>query len=94
MDNNVRSIKISLKFMNITMEKKIFGVIMTVVGMTNLILAFLNYTSVNTNVKHSVLSFALFIILGSLFFFAGIGLIRSTGDLTSRSLSTFYGKKS
>ena len=85
MDKNVRSIRISLKFINISMEKKLLGVIITILGLTNLIMAAFNFVTVDTEAKHSVLSFTLYIILGSLFFFAGIGLIRSTGDLTNRS---------
>jgi uncharacterized membrane protein len=84
MDSNVRSIKISLKFINVTMEKKLIGVIMTVLGITGLIMAALNFVSNDPEAKHSVLAFALYSILGFLFFFAGIGLIRSTGDLTNR----------
>jgi uncharacterized membrane protein len=67
------------------MEKKLFGVIMTILGITGLIMAFLNFVSVDIEANHGVLSFAIYSILGFLFFFAGIGLIRNTRDLTNRN---------
>jgi hypothetical protein len=85
MDKDVRFISISLKFIIITMEKRLFGVILTILGITGLLLAAYNFVQGNTGTNHSMRSFAMYAILGSLFFFAGIGLIRSTRDLTNRS---------
>jgi uncharacterized membrane protein len=67
------------------MEKRVFGVILTVLGIAGLILAAYNFVQGNTANGHSIRSVAMYGILGLLFFFAGIGLIRSTRDLTPRN---------
>ncbi|HEY8734501.1 MAG TPA: hypothetical protein VIL90_08060 [Puia sp.] len=67
------------------MEKRVFGVILTVLGIVGLIIAAYNFVQGNTGSNHSVKSVAVYAILGLLFFFAGIGLIRSTRDLTNRN---------
>jgi uncharacterized membrane protein len=67
------------------MEKRMFGVILTVLGIAGLIIAAYNFVQGNTGTNHSVKSVLVFSILGLLFFFAGIGLIRSTRDLSNRS---------
>jgi hypothetical protein len=85
MDENVRYVSISLKFIVITMEKRLFGVILTILGIAGLLLAAYNFVQGNTATNHSVRSVTMYGILGLLFFFAGIGLIRSTRDLTNRS---------
>lgn len=61
------------------MEKKAFGIILTVLGIVGLILFayyFVNGTSGSKNIK-AVIVYA---VLGAVFFFAGIGLIRTTKD--------------
>jgi len=85
MDENVRFISITFKFIVITMEKRLFGVILTILGIAGLILSAYNFVQGNTTTNHNVRSVATYGILGLLFFFAGIGLIRSTRDLTNRS---------
>ena len=67
------------------MEKRMFGVILTVLGIAGLIIAAYNFVQGNTGTNHSVKSVVVYAILGLLFFFAGIGLIRSTRDLSNRS---------
>jgi hypothetical protein len=67
------------------MEKRLFGVILTVLGILGLILAAYNFVQGNTGTNHGVKSVIVYGILGLLFFFAGIGLIRSTRDVTNRS---------
>jgi membrane associated rhomboid family serine protease len=67
------------------MEKRIFGVILTVLGIAGLIIAAYDFVQGNTGTNHSIKSVIVYGILGLLFFFAGIGLIRSTRDLTNRS---------
>lgn len=64
------------------MEKKVFGVILTILGIAGLIAAamsFVNAKSGNTNIKMIVV----YLILGLIFFFSGIGLIRTTKDTSS-----------
>ncbi len=61
------------------MEKRIFGIILTVLGLAGLILAafsFMNGGYGEKNIKEILI----YGILGAIFFFAGIGLIRSTKD--------------
>lgn len=60
-----------------------FGVILTVLGVAGLIIAAYNFVQGNTSTNHSVKSVVVYGILGLLFFFAGIGLIRSTRDTTN-----------
>jgi membrane associated rhomboid family serine protease len=84
-DSDIQLITISLEFITIKMEKRLFGVILTILGITGLILAAYDFVQGNTSTNHSVKSVAVYGILGLLFFFAGIGLIRSTRDLTNRS---------
>jgi uncharacterized membrane protein len=61
------------------MEKRILGIILSVVGMIGLIAAgiiFMNRSATATDFKQ----IAMYGILGAIFFFAGIGLIRNTND--------------
>jgi uncharacterized membrane protein len=67
------------------MEKRLFGVILTILGIVGLILAAYNFIQGNTGNNHSVKATVVYGILGLLFFFAGIGLIRNTRDLTNRN---------
>jgi uncharacterized membrane protein len=66
------------------MEKRVFGVILTVLGIAGLILAAYQFVQGNTATNHSIRSITVYGILGLIFFFAGIGLIRSTRDLSNR----------
>jgi len=64
------------------MEKRVLGIILSLLGITGLILAgvrFLNGGGGTRNVKEIVL----YGILGAVFFFAGIGLIKNTRDKPS-----------
>jgi membrane associated rhomboid family serine protease len=67
------------------MEKRIFGVILTVLGIAGLILGAYNFVQDNTSSNYSIRSMVVYGILGLVFFFAGIGLIRSTRDIVNRS---------
>ena len=60
------------------MEKKMFGIILTVLGIAGLIAAAVNFASSESgsNVK-LILVYA---ILGAIFFFSGMGLIKNTKD--------------
>lgn len=62
------------------MEKRIFGIILTILGIAGLIYTAYNFVQGNTNSNYSIRSVIVFGILGLIFFFAGIGLIRSTKD--------------
>jgi hypothetical protein len=78
MDGNIQFITFS-----ITIEKRLFGVIITILGITGLILATYSLVKSNTETNHSGMSMAIYSIQGIIFFFAGIGLIRNTKDLTN-----------
>ena len=74
-----------LIIIKITMEKRVFGVILTLLGITGLGLAAYYFIQGNTAANHNLKSIVVYGILGLLFFFAGIGLIRNTRDLTNRN---------
>lgn len=57
------------------MEKRIFGVILTLLGIIGLIYAAMQFAKGMEN--RTILVYG---VLGVLFFFSGIGLIRSTKD--------------
>ncbi len=85
MDRDLQFITFTLQFITFTMEKRLFGVILTILGIAGLIIAAYDFVQGNAASNHSVKSVAVYGILGLLFFFAGIGLIRSTRDLTGKS---------
>jgi len=64
---------------NIIMEKRILGIILSLLGIAGLIYAgisFMNGGETSRNIKAIIFSG----VLGAIFFFAGIGLIRNTKD--------------
>jgi len=66
------------------MEKRVFGVILTVLGIAGLILAAYQFVQGNTASNHNIRAITVYGILGLVFFLSGIGLIRSTRDLSNR----------
>jgi uncharacterized membrane protein len=61
------------------MEKRVLGIILSIVGIIGLIVAaisIINGSGSNKGVKEIIV----FGILGAIFFFAGIGLVRNTSD--------------
>ncbi len=61
------------------MEKRILGLILVILGIVGLVLAgyyFMNGGQGTRNIK----AISLYGILGAIFFFSGIGLIRNTKD--------------
>ncbi len=61
------------------MEKRIFGIILSILGIAGLILAAYNFMNGGYGEKN-IKEIIIYGILGAIFFFAGIGLIRSTKD--------------
>lgn len=61
------------------MEKKAFGIILTILGIVGLIL-FAYYFVNGTNGSKNIKAVIVYAVLGAVFFFAGIGLIRTTRD--------------
>ncbi|HEY0271759.1 MAG TPA: hypothetical protein VGC22_01185 [Chitinophaga sp.] len=64
------------------MEKRILGILLTLLGIVGLITAAFKFMNGGGN-AHNVKAIIIFSILGCLFFFAGIGLIRNTRDRPS-----------
>jgi hypothetical protein len=61
------------------MEKRTLGIILTIAGMVGLILAGVNFINDGANVRN-IKQIVLYGVLGAIFFFAGVGLIRNTRD--------------
>jgi uncharacterized membrane protein len=61
------------------MEKRVFGIILTVLGIVGIILAAINFMQGGASMKN-VKEITVYGIIGLIFFFAGIGLIRTTRD--------------
>ncbi len=61
------------------MEKKVFGIILTILGIAGLIAAALNFVN-SSGGSHNTKMLAVYGILGLIFFFTGIGLLRTTKD--------------
>lgn len=64
------------------MEKRIIGILLTFLGIAGLILGAINFLSTSGGTR-SVKAILIYSILGAIFFFAGIGLIRNTKDRPS-----------
>lgn len=60
------------------MEKRVLGIILSLLGVIGLILAAVNF--MNGGGAKNVKEIIMYGILGAIFFFAGIGLVRSTKD--------------
>lgn len=66
------------------MEKRIFGIILTVLGMAGLIMAAVEFAN-TPDITNDWRGLAVYGTLGFIFFFTGIGLIRSTRDVINRN---------
>ena len=66
------------------MEKRALGLILTLLGIAGLIIAAYNFINHSGNV-YNVKVIITCCLLGIVFFFAGIGLIRSTKDTLSNN---------
>ena len=60
------------------MEKKVMGIILAVLGIIELILA--GYNFMNGSGTRNMKEIILYGVLGAIFFFAGIGLMKTTRD--------------
>ena len=59
------------------MEKRILGVVLSVLGIIGLVLAAVRFA---TGGSRGVRLTVIFLILGAIFFFSGIGLVKNTND--------------
>jgi uncharacterized membrane protein len=64
------------------MEKRVIGILLTFLGVAGLIMGAINFMNTSGGTR-SVKSIVIYSILGLIFFFAGIGLIRNTRDRPS-----------
>jgi uncharacterized membrane protein len=64
---------------NQVMEKRIFGIILTILGVVGLIAAAMSFINGRTS-NYDVKMIVVYSVLGIIFFFAGIGLLRNTRD--------------
>lgn len=64
------------------MEKRVIGIILTVLGITGLILGAVNFMNGGSGARH-IKEILIYFALGAIFFFAGISLIRTTHDRPS-----------
>ena len=67
--------------LNVNMEKRVLGIILSLIGVVGLILAGVNF--MNGNDTRDIKQIVVYGVLGAVFFFAGIGLIRATRDRPS-----------
>jgi hypothetical protein len=61
------------------MEKRILGIILAILGVLGLVLAAIGFLHGGDTSRH-IKSIVVFGLLGAVFFFAGIGLVRNTND--------------
>jgi len=61
------------------MEKRILGIILSVLGIIGLILAGIGFMKSGQGTR-SIKEILLYSVLGAIFFFAGISLVRNTND--------------
>ncbi|WP_276482716.1 hypothetical protein [Paraflavitalea pollutisoli] len=64
------------------MEKRVLGILFTLLGAVGLVLAAVNFINGGEGTRN-VKSIIIYAILGAIFFFAGMGLVRSTRDRPS-----------
>lgn len=61
------------------MEKKVFGIILTILGIVGLIAAAVNFVNSSSG-TYNIKLIIVYGILELIFFFTGVGLIRTTKD--------------
>jgi len=61
------------------MEKRILGIILSIIGVAGLILAAVRFAN-GVSGGQSIRMIFVYAILGAIFFFSGIGLIKNTKD--------------
>jgi uncharacterized membrane protein len=61
------------------MEKKLFAIILTVLGIAGLLAAGINFVNTKGG-SYNVKMICVYSILGAIFFFTGIGLMKTTKD--------------
>ena len=78
---NGKACSLQAPLINVFMEKRVLGIILALVGVVGLILAGANF--LNGSGTRDLKQIVVYGVLGAIFFFAGIGLIRNTRDKPS-----------
>jgi uncharacterized membrane protein len=65
------------------MEKRILGIVLSLLGVIGLIIAAVSFVNGTGSGGKSVRMIFIFALLGAIFFFSGIGLIKNTKDRPS-----------
>ena len=76
-----RGIFFAGSLINVNMEKRVLGIVLSLVGVIGLIMAGVNF--MNGSGTRDLKQIVVYGVLGAIFFFAGIGLIRNTRDRPS-----------
>ena len=74
---NIKLIKLPCK--KTTMEKRVLGIILSLLGVAGIVYAAISFVNGGTGTAN-IKIIAAFGIVGAIFFFAGIGLVRNTKD--------------
>ena len=61
------------------MEKRILGIVLSILGVVGLILAAVRFANGGSGAQGTRLT-VISLVLGAIFFFSGIGLVRHTND--------------
>jgi hypothetical protein len=61
------------------MEKRILGIVLAILGLAGLILAAVSFMGPGDSTKH-IKTIMVYCILGAIFFFSGIALVKRTND--------------
>ena len=61
------------------MEKRVLGIILSLLGIVGLIMAAVNFMNGGSGTRN-IKEIFIYGVLGAIFFFAGIGLVRNTKD--------------
>ncbi len=64
------------------MEKRILGIIFSILGTAGLIMAAVSFAN-SSGGNHHVKGIVIYLILGIIFFFSGISLVKNTNDRPS-----------
>ncbi len=62
------------------MEKRVLGVVLTMLGVLGLVMGAVKFVE-HSNNTYDIKAICMYGILGLIFFFAGVGLIRGTRDM-------------
>ena len=71
------------------MEKRVLGIILSLLGVAGIVYAAISFVNGGTGTAN-IKIIAAFGIVGAIFFFAGIGLVRNTKDKPTWSATTHH----